>query len=260
MNKQKGFCLILLCLALIMILSGCTSGAVKDTIAAIDAIKTSGGKHYMIDDAYKKYAALSEDEKGKVTNAGALLVARAEAEIETMNWNINVVDEDHWLEYLTDAKYIYAADSAYKEVPEDLKKTISGANDLISAQNGLKLAQQKKKEIQTVAEKLFTKLSGGFKNPYSIKMKNAWYTNTAGKLHYFTFEFEVKNGLGISETVYYGTDTPLTELTDDAIREYSAAFKTWGKYFEEGEVKAKNSVHNIELDSSAIQRYFEMYR
>lgn len=260
MNKRKIFQLILLCLALVVIMSGCTSGAVKETITAINAIETSGGKHYVIDDAYKKYEALSESEKSKVTNAGVLLVARAEAEIETMNFNLNGVDEEHWLEYLTDAKYIYAADAAYKDVPKELQKNVSGATDLNSALNGLNLAKQKKKEIQTVAEKLFTKLSGGFKNPYSIKLKNAWYTNTAGKLHYFTFEFEVRNSLGVTETVYYGTDTPLSELTDEAIREYSAAFKTWGKYFEEGEVKAKNSAHNIELDASAIQRYFEMYR
>ena len=261
MNKVSLRALALaLLLTCALLLTGCSS-AVNDTITAIDGIATAENKTTALREAEALYEKLSDGQKAKVTNYHVLLMAQTEAAIG----QIGYVSEFSVIATLSKESAIAKAANLYNQLTDEEKQQISNADKLTEAQNLLSTAKTMKQEAQTFAEKLFVDFAKAFKHPESISLQHAWHSTMSGTLHNFTFQFDVKNGLGIVENCYYGTNLPFTELTDEALNQSVSAFRVLGEgyYFAEGVTTAKDSADNgdgIELDAAAIQSYFQRHR
>ena len=238
-----------------------TPDADNDTITATDGIATAENKTTALREAEALYEKLSDGQKAKVTNYHVLLMAQTEAAIG----QIGYVSEFSVIATLSKESAIAKAANLYNQLTDEEKQQISNADKLTEAQNLLSTAKTMKQEAQTFAEKLFVDFAKAFKHPESISLQHAWYSTMSGTLHNFTFQFDVKNGLGIVENCYYGTNLPFTELTDEALNQSVSAFRVLGEgyYFAEGVTTAKDSADNgdgIELDAAAIQSYFQRHR
>ena len=106
--------------------------------------------------------------------------------------------------------------------------------------------------------KLLILCSETFKDPLSIKIKNAW-TYKGSVCYYYTFELEAKNGYGILTTGYYGGmiigDGITEEVLNDIEKEISYGGSTLK--FDEDDLTALQ--RGTQLNSqciSAMQDYF----
>lgn len=109
---------------------------------------------------------------------------------------------------------------------------------------------------QEFACKFITSLAHTFVNPLSVNVKKAWYYKDSIDYYFFTFQLDVDNSAGITQTVYYGNKTlGFKELTDDTISNArnSTALGV-GSYFVENAIDAMQKGN--ELDAAAIQEYF----
>ena len=180
------------------------------------------------------------------------------AQTEAAIGQIGYVSEFCVMSTLSKENAIAKAVSLYNQLTAEEQNQVANADELTEAQNLLDTAKALKRDAQIFAEKLFVDFAKAFKYPESISLQHAWYSNMNGTLHDFTFQFDVKNGLGIVENCYYGTNLPFTELTDEALNQSVSAFRVLGEgyYFAEGVTTAKDSADNgdgIELDAAAIQ-------
>lgn len=254
--KKQHFLRILALMLLCVLLTGCSS-AVNDTIAAIDAIPTAENKTTAVRAAEELYDKLSDKQKEQVTNIGILLVAQTEAAIS----DIGYVSEFSMMSTLSKADTINKAGRLYASLSDEQKAQVTNAEKLTEAQTILTSAQKAERDAQTFAEKLFVRFAKCFKHPESISLQHVWYSTTTGTLHDFTFQFDVKNGVGIVENVYYGTKISFTELDDESLNKWVSGFMVLGdgSYFAEGETGAMDAAakgYGIELDAEAIQTYF----
>lgn len=245
---------------LCVLLTGCSS-AVNDTIAAIDAIPTAENKTTAIHTAEELYNKLSDKQKEQVTNVGILLVAQTEAAIS----DIGFVSEFSMMSTLPKAGTINKAGRLYDSLSDEQKAQVTNAEKLTEARTILTSAQNAEREAQAFAEKLFVRFAKCFKHPESISLQHVWYSTMNGTLHDFTFQFDVKNGVGIVENVYYGTKISFTKLDDESLNQWISGFILLGEgsYFAEGETGAMDSTakgYGVELDAAAIQTYFQRNR
>lgn len=257
MNKVSLRALALaLLLSCALLLTGCSS-AVNDTITAIDGIATAENKTTALREAEALYEKLSEGQKAKVTNYRVLLMAQTEAAIG----QIGYVSELRVMATLSKENAIAKAVSLYNQLTAEEQNQVANADELTEAQNLLDTAKALKRDAQIFAEKLFVDFAKAFKYPESISLQHAWYSTMNGTLHDFTFQFDVKNGLGIVENCYYGNKPAFTELTDEARSQWVSGFRLLGdgSYFAEGDTDAMDAAekgYGIELDATAIQSYF----
>lgn len=254
---MKKTILALLLVLAVLALTGCSS-AVKDTIAAIDAIAQAESKSQAISEAEDLYNALDDKQKEKVTNSSILRVAQAERAID----NIGYVSDFSTLQPLEKRSKISSASSAYNRLTAEEKKLVTNAAELTTAKELLSKAEAAVDRAQTFAEKLFCKCAKNFKRSETINVKNVWYSSIGGNIHDFTFEFELRNAYGITETVYYGNSMGFMDLSDEEISLASTGLILHGSsfYFKEGETDAMDSTSSIKLDAAAIQTYFRRNR
>ncbi len=258
----KRIILLVMTLCCMLMMTGC-SDAVKDTINAIDAIETAEYKDEAISTAEELYNSLTDVQKAKVTNSGTLHVVQAEQQID----KIGYISDLNPLQVMEEESAIQAANTLYNALPDEEKKLVTNAEELKTAVNALSQARTIVQTAQTFAEKLFTRFAKCFKHPESISLEHVWYATSGGAVHYFTFQFNVKNGLGIIENVYYSNKIGFTELTDKAISQWVNGFSLLGDgvYFEEGNTTAMDRVAQysftgVELDATKIQTYFQSNR
>ena len=183
------------------------------------------------------------------------------AQTEAAIGQIGYVSEFCVMSTLSKENAIAKAVSLYNQLTAEEQNQVANADELTEAQNLLDTAKALKRDAQIFAEKLFVDFAKAFKYPESISLQHAWYSNMNGTLHDFTFQFDVKNGLGIVENCYYGTKPAFTELTDEARSQWVSGFRLLGdgSYFAEGDTDAMDAVekgYGIELDATAIQSYF----
>ena len=160
---------------------------------------------------------------------------------------------------------ITAADSLYNQLDEKGKSEVTNYDKLVEAKKLLAFKQKKRNEAQTFAEKLFLKLAKQFKYPESISLQHVWYLDLGSwneddnPMAYFTFQFDVKNSLGIVENCYYGNYIAFLAMDDEELATFIKGF-AFGTHIREGETQAMDSKSAIELDSSKVMSYFRSNR
>ena len=260
---KKRVLALLMAAVLLLLLTGC-SNKVKDTEAAISAITAAenngGNKTQAIKEAEELYNALEDDQKEKVSNASVLRVAQAELAIDC----IGFVSEYDIFQPLTVEGRISTANSAYNRLTAEEKKQVTNYAELAEASELLADAKAIKAGAQTYAEKLFASCARLFKRSESIQLKRAWcHASGLTTIFYdFTFEFELKNAYGITETVYYGNSLSIMDLDEKSISLASTGLVLGSAnlYFVEGETSAMDNSGSIQLDAAAIQSYFRRNR
>lgn len=174
---------------------------------------------------------------------------------------IGYVSETSLFQPLERESAIVRAGNMYDQLTEEQKARVTNADKLNTARIYLQKAKDLKKIAQTFTEKLFCRFARCFRHSETIRLKRAWFYSMDGETgHRFTFEFEIKNEYGNTETCIYGTTLSFTDMSDQIISERVGHFSMYGdtRYFAEGETFAMD--HGIALDAPAIQRYFEQNR
>ena len=122
-------------------------------------------------------------------------------------------------------------------------------------------------EAETFAAKMLIAGAKGFLNPLSVKVKNVWVSSINDSFYHFTFELEVKNSAGNMESVYYGTNISITDLSNASLEKViddiktcntltALGNKTSSMYFRENKIEAMQK--GTALDAESIQEYFLM--
>ena len=120
-------------------------------------------------------------------------------------------------------------------------------------------------EEEIFAAKILIEGVKRFENPLSTKVKNAWVYKMSIGYCYFTFELEVKNSVGIVESVYYGNSTFFKDLSDATLSDALSEMKscntltalgsaTSSMYFRENKIDAMQS--GTPMHAGSIQDYF----
>lgn len=120
-------------------------------------------------------------------------------------------------------------------------------------------------EEEIFASKILIEGVKCFDKPLSTKVKNVWVYRMSLGYCYFTYELEVTNSVGNTETVYYGNSTFFTDLSDatlsSAISEIQSSntltalgSASSSMYFRENEIEAMQNGDN--LNANSIQSYF----
>ena len=143
------------------------------------------------------------------------------------------------------------------------------ASDINGTNNSSNSDTQEAEHVMTDEEIFAAKiLIEGVKcldKPLSTKVKNVWvYTMSIGYCS-FTYELEITNSLGNTETVYYGNSTYFKDLSDatlssaiddihtcNTLTALGSASKSM--YFRENEIEAMQDGNA--LNASSIQTYF----
>lgn len=257
---MKKIIALLMLIALLFALAGC-SNAVKEAeeaIASITAATTSKERKTAVSHAEELFDALDDKQKERVANSGTLYIALAERAIDDIGYV-----SDSPLAALNISSKINKAKEAYSKVSEQDKKLVTNADELTNASELLSKAETNREDAQDFAEKLFTGCAKWFRNAEFITIKNAWCA-APGVSYYFTFEFEIKNNYGITETVYYGTKSSVMDLSDENLSHAIQSFelgRDW--YFKEGETTAMDYASDgkgIKLNATLIQSHFRRNR
>ncbi|MBQ3574570.1 MAG: hypothetical protein IJA26_02805, partial [Clostridia bacterium] len=186
-----------------------------------------------------------------------LFVAQAERAIDKIGYVSDIIP----VSPVQKASVINSANAAYNKLTADEKKQVSNYADLTNATALLESAIALRDEAQDYATELFTRCAKLFNRSEFINLKRVWYSTT-GIGHKFTFEFELKNAYGITETVYYGNRLPFLEMTEENLKLASQGLVFTGDsmYFSEGETGAMDDEYGVELNASSIQTYFRKNR
>lgn len=159
---------------------------------------------------------------------------------------------------------INSAKALYDGLTDEQRKSVSNDADLQAALECLDTVEANYALAQSFGEKFFLRLAKQFKYPESIALQHTWFSDLGSEgrhLANYTFQFDVKNGLGIVENVYYGNAIAFMEMSDEELDQYMRGFAlTGGGYIKEGETSAMDSKTGIELDSSKIMEYFRSNR
>lgn len=242
---------IFLLLATLLAFSLCACGdnslviSVQEKINAIEEVTLDSGSR--IENAEIAYEALDDSDKAKIENYAELQFARS---------TYDLLLEEEVLRLEEEARS--QAEEALRLEEEALR--LEEEARLQAEEDALRLEEEARLQpIQEFAGVVLAKNAVMFKNPLSIKVKNAWYYY-GGDLnkHYFTFEFEIENGVGNTQTVYYGNDGVFgyRELSESVIDSEVQLYVGLGvsTSFEENGIVA---MQNGELlDAEYIQEYF----
>ena len=120
-------------------------------------------------------------------------------------------------------------------------------------------------DVEIFASKILIEGAHGFLNPLSIKVKNVWSYKIGSSLYKFTYELEIKNIVGIMESVYYGNSISYHDLSDESLESAlkhihlcnvltALGDRNSSYYFRENEIEAMQKGEKLDADS--IQEYF----
>lgn len=120
-------------------------------------------------------------------------------------------------------------------------------------------------EEEVFAARILIEGAKSFPNPINTKVKNVWAWRWSMGWYTFTYELEIKNEYGNTETVYYGNMLEFNDLSEETMADAIAEMEisrtltvlgspTMSNYFRENEIEGMQN--GEALDAASIEAYF----
>lgn len=120
-------------------------------------------------------------------------------------------------------------------------------------------------EEEVFAARILIEGAKSLPNPINTKVTNVWVWRWTAGWYTFTYELEIKNQYGNTETVYYGNMIQFNDLSEETMADVISEMKncrnltalgspTESRYFREDEIAGMQNGEALDADS--IEAYF----